>query len=94
MVYISSLIAASFAATLSVSAFPLSARQTKEFSLQNGLDAQAQKYVEILEIDRIGSNEILAASPSRPFLQTPRATTATMGALMANSLNVLVENSS
>lgn len=41
MVYFSSLLAASLAATLSVSAFPLSARQTKSFSLQNGLDAQA-----------------------------------------------------
>jgi len=53
MVYFSSLIAASLAATLSVSGFPLSARQTREFSLQNGLDAQEQKYVVILDMDWI-----------------------------------------
>ena len=94
MVYFSALIAASLAAILSVSAFPLSARQNKEFSLQNGLDAQAQKYVEILEIGRIRSNEILAAPTSRLSLRIPRATTATMRALMARSLNVLMASSS
>ena len=88
MVYFSSLIAASLAATLSVSAFPLSARQVKAFTLQNGLDAQAQKYVEILEINRIGSNETLTVPTSRPSLRTPRATPATTRALITSSLNV------
>jgi len=41
MVHLSSLIAASLAATVSVSGFPLSARQAKPFTLQNGKDAQA-----------------------------------------------------
>lgn len=76
MVYFSSLIAASFAATLSVSGFPLSARQNRAFSLQNGVDAQTQKYVEFLYIDRIESNEILVAPTSLLSPQTPRATTA------------------
>ena len=54
MVYLSSLIAASLAASISVSAFPLSVRQDKPFTLQNGKDAQALKYVETFGIDRVG----------------------------------------
>jgi hypothetical protein len=45
MVYLTSLIAASLAATISVSGRPLNARQAKAFTLQNGQDAQALKYV-------------------------------------------------
>ena len=55
MLYLSSLVAAALAATVSVSGVPLSARQNKPFSLQNGKDAQTQKYVETFEIiDRVG----------------------------------------
>jgi hypothetical protein len=44
MVYFSAFFVASLAAILSVSGHPLSARQDKPFSLQNGLGAQQQKY--------------------------------------------------
>ena len=54
MVYLSSLIAASLAATISVSGHPLSAREDHPFTLQNGQDAQALKYVAVFEIDWIG----------------------------------------
>ena len=55
MVYLSSLVAAALVATVSVSGIPLSARQDKPFSLKNGQDAQAQKYVETFEtVDRVG----------------------------------------
>jgi len=54
MVYLSSLIAASLAATISVSGRPLSARQNKPFTLKNGQDAQALKYVAVSDMDWIG----------------------------------------
>jgi hypothetical protein len=92
MVYFSSLVAASLAATLSVTGFPLSARQNS-FSLQNGLDAQAQKYVEIFNIHRIRSNKSLVVSISRLSTPTPRAMTARTGVLVASSPNVLMASS-
>jgi len=44
MVYFSAFIVASFAATLSVSGHPLSARQDKPFSLENGKEAQQRNF--------------------------------------------------
>jgi hypothetical protein len=94
MVYLSSFIAASLAATLSVSGAPLSTRQDRAFTLQNGLDAQALKYVDIFDIDQIGTNEILAVLTSRLSTPTRRAQTARTPALTTSSLNVLMACSS
>jgi len=54
MVYLSSLIAASLAATISVSGHPLSAREDQPFTLKNGQDVQSLKYVAVFDIDWTG----------------------------------------
>jgi len=54
MVYLSSLIAASLAATISVSGYPLPGHQDQSFTLKNGQDAQSLKYVAVFDIDWTG----------------------------------------
>jgi hypothetical protein len=93
MVYFSAFIIASFAATLSVSAHPLSARQDKPFSLENGMEAQQRKYVIARLPTRSGTNRISVVSTSRTLRQATRAAWARTRALTARSLCVTRANS-